>query len=170
MSYVFALAQIRLVFSSLCETSGLDGRLTERHGAATGPKADTFQAGGGGDARRIVAKAVALSPGNTLWLARLGQAYATVGRTREARQLLEELRNMSRQRCVSPYHMAYLYTGLGEQDEAIEWLERAYEKRAGRIAGVKGSFSFCHSAFPPEILRSAEKDEPGRGLDGPQLE
>jgi serine/threonine-protein kinase len=88
-------------------------------------------------------KAVALSPGNTLWLAQLGQAYATVGRTAEARQLLAELHAMSQERYVSPYHMAYVYTGLGEQDEAMLWLERAYEERAGRIGGVKGSFLFA---------------------------
>jgi hypothetical protein len=39
--------------------------------------------------------------------------------------------------------MAYVYTGLGEYDRAMDWLERAYEERSGGIFGVKGSFLFA---------------------------
>jgi hypothetical protein len=67
---------------------------------------------------------------------------------------------MSRQRYVSPYHMAYIYTGLGEQDEAIQWLERAYEERAGRIAGVKGSFSFATLRSHPRFCALLKKMSP----------
>jgi hypothetical protein len=38
--------------------------------------------------------------------------------------------------------MAYIYTGLGEQERALDFLERAYEERAGALFGVKGSFLF----------------------------
>jgi len=38
--------------------------------------------------------------------------------------------------------MAYVYTGLGEQDRAMDLLERAYEERAGSVYGVKDSFLF----------------------------
>jgi hypothetical protein len=38
--------------------------------------------------------------------------------------------------------MAYVYTGLGDQDTAIDLLERAYEERAGSVYGIKGSFLF----------------------------
>jgi len=87
-------------------------------------------------------QAVALSPGNTTWLAQLGQAYALVGKTRQAREVLHQLEQLSRQKYVSPYHMAYVYTGLGEQDTAMDWLERAYAERAGGVYGIKGSFLF----------------------------
>ena len=39
--------------------------------------------------------------------------------------------------------MALVYTGLGEQERAIDWLERAYEGRSGPIYSVKGSFLFA---------------------------
>ncbi len=86
--------------------------------------------------------AVSLSPGDTLWLAQLGQAYGTVGKVQKARDVLRQLEALSRQRFVSPYHMAFVYTGLGEQDSAIDWLERAYEGRSGPVYSVKGSFLF----------------------------
>jgi len=87
-------------------------------------------------------QAVALSPESSMYLGQLGQAYARVGRTEDARVVLRRLEEWSRQRYVSPYHMAYVHTGLGEHERAMDWLERAYEERAGAIFGIKGSFLF----------------------------
>jgi hypothetical protein len=39
--------------------------------------------------------------------------------------------------------MAYVYTGLGEHDRAMDWLERAYDQRAGAVFGIRGSFLFA---------------------------
>src|SRR5438046_195235 len=86
--------------------------------------------------------AVSLSPGDTLWLAQLGQAYGIAGNLEKAREVLRQLEELSRQRFVSPYHMAVVYTGLGEQERAIDWLERAYEGRSGPVYSIKGSFLF----------------------------
>jgi serine/threonine-protein kinase len=77
-----------------------------------------------------------------LYQAQLGEAYAMAGRTEEARGVLRQLEELSTRRYVSPYHMAYVHTGLGEHDRALDWLERAYEERAGGIFGMKGSFLF----------------------------
>ena len=65
-----------------------------------------------------------------------------VGNIGEARHVLQQLEALSRERYVSPYHMAYVHTGLGEQDKAMDWLERAYEERSGGVYGIKGSFLF----------------------------
>ena len=86
--------------------------------------------------------AVSLAPESTLFLAQLGQALALAGRSEQAREVLRRLEELSGQRYVSPYHMAYVYTGLGEQERAMDWLERAYEERAGGVYGIKGSFLF----------------------------
>ena len=84
--------------------------------------------------------AVAVSPGNTLWLAQLGEAYALVGDVTKARAILRDLETKAREGYVSPYHFAYLHTGLGDADRAMDWLERAVAQRAGPAYGVKGSF------------------------------
>jgi serine/threonine protein kinase/Tfp pilus assembly protein PilF len=96
-------------------------------------------------------QAVSLSPESTLYLAQLGQAFALVGRTEQAREVLRQLDELARQRYVSPYHMAYVYTGLGEQDRAMDWLERAYEERAGGVFGIKGSFLFTSLRAHPRF-------------------
>jgi eukaryotic-like serine/threonine-protein kinase len=96
-------------------------------------------------------KAVTLSPDSTIYLAQLGQAYGRVGRTAEAREVLRRLEELAKQRYVSPYHMAYVHTGLGEQDRAMDWLERAYEERAGAVFGIKGSFLFTSLRSHPRF-------------------
>jgi DNA-binding winged helix-turn-helix (wHTH) protein/tetratricopeptide (TPR) repeat protein len=64
-------------------------------------------------------------------LAALGHAYAASGRRAEAQQVIEELQELAERRYVSPYDIAAVYAGLGEQERALAWLERAYEDRSG---------------------------------------
>lgn len=45
--------------------------------------------------------------------------------------------------CVSPYHLAYVCTGLGEVDRAMDLLERAVADRTGPTYSIKGSFLFA---------------------------
>lgn len=70
-------------------------------------------------------------------LSLIGYTYAVAGRRVEALNSLQALQAQSVQRYVSPYHMAMVYAGLGEQDKAFEWLEKAYEDREGRITILK---------------------------------
>ena len=62
-------------------------------------------------------------------VALLGHAYAASGNKEEARKVLAELKHLSSQRYVSPYTIAAIYTGLGERDQAFDWLERAFDER-----------------------------------------
>ena len=89
-----------------------------------------------------IERAVASSGESPLFLGQLGQAYAMAGRIDDARRILEKLRDAAKTSYVAPYPFAYVYTGLGEQDAAMDWLEKAYEERAGAIYGIKGSFLF----------------------------
>jgi hypothetical protein len=76
-------------------------------------------------------QSVRLQPDSTQNLWSLGHAYAVAGKTDEARGVLSELKALSRDRYVLPFGIAVIYTGLGEKDEAIDWLEKAYEERNG---------------------------------------
>lgn len=70
-----------------------------------------------------------LSGGTGLMLGQLGHAYAVAGRRGEALKTIEELKEMSERRHVSPFVVATIYAGLGDEDAAFEWLEKAYERR-----------------------------------------
>jgi len=87
-------------------------------------------------------RAVAVSEDDPAFLGQLGQAYAIAGRTDDARAILRRLEDMAAQRPVSSYSLAYVLTGLGEDDRAMDLLERAYEERSGALFSIKGSFLF----------------------------
>ncbi|MCH7508997.1 MAG: tetratricopeptide repeat protein [Proteobacteria bacterium] len=74
-------------------------------------------------------RAVTLSPGfiEHYWM--LGHAYAVAGETAKARKVLNDLHDLAKKRYVLPLAFAVIHTGLGENDEALEWLERAYQDR-----------------------------------------
>lgn len=60
----------------------------------------------------------------------LGQTYALSGRRAEALQELERLLALSKDRYVSAYDIATIYAALGEADETLGWLGRAFEERS----------------------------------------
>ena len=102
-------------------------------------------------------RAAALVPGDNLFVAQLGEAYALAGRIDDAREILRRLETLSGQQYVSPYHLAYVYTGLGDYDRAMDCLERAYAERAGSIYGIKGSFLFAPLRGHPRFTALLKK-------------
>jgi DNA-binding winged helix-turn-helix (wHTH) protein/TolB-like protein/Tfp pilus assembly protein PilF len=56
-------------------------------------------------------------------------ALAKSGKGEEARAVLEELLKSSSTRYVAPYNIALLYNALEMRDNALVWLEKAYEQR-----------------------------------------
>ncbi|HEV8431565.1 MAG TPA: winged helix-turn-helix domain-containing protein [Pyrinomonadaceae bacterium] len=67
--------------------------------------------------------------GSPLMLALLGHAYAASGKTAEAKQVLTDLQQLQGQRYVSPYTVAAIHAGLGDQEQAFKWLETAVAER-----------------------------------------
>jgi tetratricopeptide (TPR) repeat protein len=73
---------------------------------------------------------VRLSSDSTFALAKLGHGYALAGRGDEGRTVLNQLNALSSQRYVSPYDIAMVHVGLQENDEALAWLQKAFEQRS----------------------------------------
>jgi serine/threonine protein kinase/tetratricopeptide (TPR) repeat protein len=67
----------------------------------------------------------------------LGNAYARAGMKEEAYKVLDELKSLSRSSHVPPITMAYIYVGLDEKDQAIQWLEKGYELRQYEMTEIK---------------------------------
>jgi adenylate cyclase len=64
----------------------------------------------------------------------LGYAYAVAGQEAEARSVLADLgRRRERGEYVAPTEFAAVHIGLGEYDEALDWLERHEADRGARI-------------------------------------
>ncbi len=79
-------------------------------------------------------KAVADWGGDVFPTAALGHAYAAAGKDLEAREVLAKLLERSKKEYVSAYEIATVYAGLGDNDHAFEWLEKAYEERSNALA------------------------------------
>lgn len=64
----------------------------------------------------------------------LGHAYAMAGRTAQARAVLDSLDARATRTYVPAYWFALLHVGLGEREEAMTSLERAYAERSTVLA------------------------------------
>jgi len=72
----------------------------------------------------------------------LGYTLGRAGRREEARQTLAELVQASRSRYFSPMLGALVCIGMGEHDEAFDWLERGYADRAQMLSELKVEAAF----------------------------
>jgi serine/threonine-protein kinase len=87
-------------------------------------------------------RASATHPSNSVWLAQLGEAYGLAGRRSDAEAILRGLETRAQSEYIASYHLAYIHTGLGDFDAAVDCLEQSLDERAGAIYAVKGSFLF----------------------------
>jgi hypothetical protein len=57
------------------------------------------------------------------------------------------LQEEAKHKYVSPYNIARIHTGLGEQDQAFAWLEKAYAERDSNLTNIKvqPDFDSLHS-------------------------
>jgi serine/threonine protein kinase/TolB-like protein/Tfp pilus assembly protein PilF len=92
-------------------------------------------------------KAVELSGGGAAQLGALGFAYAVANRRVEALEIAEKLTQEAREHYVPPSSVAIVFSGLGDRDQAMTWLEKAIEERDPWLTSLK-----VHPAFDP--LRS----------------
>jgi TolB-like protein/Tfp pilus assembly protein PilF len=70
-------------------------------------------------------------------LALIGHADATSGKRDEALKIVDQLREISKQRYVSAYGFAIIYAQLGEKDEAFRWLEKSNQDRGNDLGRIK---------------------------------
>lgn len=70
-------------------------------------------------------------------MAGLGHLHAEAGNRAAAMKVLRELNKRSSERYVSSYFTAAIYAGLGDNDHAIEWLEKAYGEHSYWLISIK---------------------------------
>jgi tetratricopeptide (TPR) repeat protein len=93
-------------------------------------------------------KAISLFPGgSSIAEAELAHTYAVSGNKDAARKIISELQELARSKYVSPFQIAAIYAGLGENDQAFTWLQKAYEERSDGLVNLKADqrFDSLHS-------------------------
>ena len=81
--------------------------------------------------------ATALSGGSLLMKASLAHAYAKANRKDEAIMILDELKELSKERYVSSYETAAIYVALGDNEQEFKLLERAYKEHCFHLVYLK---------------------------------
>jgi TolB-like protein/Tfp pilus assembly protein PilF len=93
----------------------------------------------------------------------LAHAYGLSGNKSEAMKIRDQLETLAKQRYVSAYSFALAYLGLGDKEQALHWLEKAYQDRAGhalRFIRVEPLLDSLHG--DPRFEALAEKIVPAR--------
>ena len=88
-----------------------------------------------------------LSGGYVAVAATLGYAYATVGETEQARNILSELEDRSTKEYVQSMYFTWVYMGLGEVDKAFDYMHQAYEERSWWLV-------YCRILPAMDVIRS----------------
>jgi serine/threonine protein kinase len=112
-------------------------------------------------------RALELGRENQVLWAALARGYALWGKEDKARELLQGLEKTGRQKYVPPYSIAGIWAGLGDRDQTLGWLEKAFEERSLRMAfpDVDPAFdTFRSDTQFQEILRRAKLPAP-KGAD-----
>jgi serine/threonine-protein kinase len=102
-------------------------------------------------------KALEVSRGNPFALGSLGHAHAVSGNREKARQTLSDLLALSKRRYVSPFDIAVVYTGLGDKDRALEWLEKALDDRSLEMIFLKVDPRFDSLHADPRFAMSLRR-------------
>jgi len=66
----------------------------------------------------------------SFWSAGLGHAYGLAGMSKQARNILKQLLEVTSPLSpISPFDIAWVYLGLGEKDAALTWMDKAFAER-----------------------------------------
>jgi tetratricopeptide (TPR) repeat protein len=72
----------------------------------------------------------------------LGYTYAVMGMPSEAQSTLAVLQERYRNGRATAYDLAMVYAGLNDKAQTLDWLEKAYEERAGGLLQLKADLLF----------------------------
>ena len=98
-------------------------------------------------------KGIILQKDDPRALVSLGITYALWGKNNEARRVLDSLNHLAQTRYVQPYSLASIYAALGENEKAIDWLNKANSERSFMIyLGIDPIFDKLRSDHRYEVL------------------
>ena len=91
------------------------------------------------EAMAAIQKYTTLTRGDPIGVAAQGYIFARSGKRNEALKIVDRLQQVSQQRYLPPLWITLIYSGLGERQQAFEWLEKAYEARDSNLVQIKVS-------------------------------
>ena len=95
--------------------------------------------------------------GNPDLAAAIGEDYRKSGYAGVLQSSLEGLKEVSKQRYVSPYNIAQIHARLQEKDQALAWLEQAFSERDSQLTYVKVDPAFDEIRSDPHFQQLLER-------------
>ncbi|MCY7347508.1 MAG: tetratricopeptide repeat protein [Pyrinomonadaceae bacterium] len=89
------------------------------------------------EAVAALTKAIELSGGSPEPITQLGYALAKSGNRERARATIEELKSFAAEKYIPAYNFALIYNGLGEREEALNYLEKSLQEREVQMSFIK---------------------------------
>jgi tetratricopeptide (TPR) repeat protein len=96
-----------------------------------------FEEGGVEEGLAAIKKALEMDPKNMMFRADLCYALCRAGRRSEAMDVLHRAESQVNSEHISPIAISGMYASLGDNDRAIEWLEKAYEEHSPYLASLR---------------------------------
>jgi TolB-like protein/DNA-binding winged helix-turn-helix (wHTH) protein/Tfp pilus assembly protein PilF len=116
-----------------------------------------------GQTRRYTEALQELEKTESIWgrlpsvLAERGFVYAAMGNSVGAKKILAELRSRSPKEFIDPYPVAFILVALGEKDEALTSLERAYQLRSAWMPWIQVEPKFQSLHSEPRFVALLQK-------------
>jgi TolB-like protein/DNA-binding winged helix-turn-helix (wHTH) protein/Tfp pilus assembly protein PilF len=99
-------------------------------------------------------KAVQFSDGSLGPAVALAHAYSALGKKAEAEKIFRDLERKAKHNSASPYTMATIYAGLGENDKAFDLLDKSYSEKSLDFAFPLQSDLLLDSLHPDPRFQS----------------
>ena len=82
-------------------------------------------------------KALQSDPTNPVFLRFAGIAYAKAGRRNEAEKIIDSFRELAKTQYVMSYHLALIYSAMGDKEKALAELENAFNEHDYLLPRIK---------------------------------
>jgi len=102
-------------------------------------------------------RAIELSDRAPLYVSALGYAYGLAGSNSDALVILDELIEREAEGLAEPFHVAMVNIGLGNKEQAIDWLEKAFEARSSHMLYIKQGAQFDSLRDDPRFISLIER-------------
>ena len=102
-------------------------------------------------------RAIESSGRASLYISGLGYSLGLADRGDEARGILSELIAREAAGQAEPIHVAMVYIGLGDSDQAIDWLEKAFDARNSHMLYLKQGAQFDSLREDPRFINLVER-------------
>jgi TolB-like protein/Flp pilus assembly protein TadD len=96
-----------------------------------------IEKGSYGEAIDLNENALQTDPTNPVFLRFAGIAYAKAGRRLDAEKIIDRFKELGRTQYVMAYHIALIYSALGDKDKAIAELERSADEHDYLLPRIK---------------------------------